>query len=73
VLAQLADRNVLTSIETQSAIRYRYQPHSPELADVIDEAARFYRDHLIPMTRFIHAKPKARLQQFADAFRLRKD
>jgi hypothetical protein len=70
---QLADRNILATIRVQSALLYRYQPHTPELARAIDDAAEFYRVHLILMTRFIHAKPKARLQQFADAFKLRKD
>lgn len=73
LLSQLADRNVLASIKVQSGLLYRYQPHAHELAEAIDHAAAFYREHLIPMTRFIHAKPKARMQQFADAFKLRKD
>jgi hypothetical protein len=73
LLSQLAERNVLASIKVQTGLLYRYQPHSPEMAEAIDHAAAFYRDHLIPMTRFIHAKPKARLQEFADAFKLRKD
>jgi hypothetical protein len=73
LLSQLADRNILASIKVQSGLRYRYQPHSPEIAQAIDHAAEFYRAHLIPMTRFIHSKSKARLQQFADAFKLRKD
>jgi hypothetical protein len=73
LLSQLADRNILAPIKAHASPLFRYQPHSPEIAQAIDRAADFYREHLIPMTRFIHSKPKARLQQFADAFKLRKD
>jgi len=53
--------------------RYRYQPESPELGRMIDRVAEIYSKHLVPVTNLIHAKPKSRVQEFADAFKFRKD
>ena len=52
---------------------YRYQPHTAHLQQMIDSLAEFYGKHLVPITNLIHSKPKNRVQEFADAFRLRKD
>ena len=54
-------------------VRYRYAPVSPELGAMVDRVAEIYRTHLVPITNLIHSKPKPRIQQFADAFRIRKD
>jgi len=53
--------------------RYRYQPESPELGRMIDRVAEIYSKHLVPVTNLIHSKPKSRVQEFADAFKFRKD
>jgi hypothetical protein len=52
---------------------FRYQPGSAELHEKLERLAEFYSKHLVPITNLIHSKPKPRIQQFADAFRLRKD
>lgn len=52
---------------------YRYEPISPELYDLVDRVADVYSKHLVPITNLIHSKPKTRVQEFADAFRIRKD
>ena len=52
---------------------YRYQPGSAELHEKLERLAEFYSKHLVPITNLIHSKPKPKIQQFADAFRLRKD
>jgi len=54
-------------------LRYQYQPRSAELAQMIDRLAEIYAKQLVPVTNLIHAKPRTRIQEFADAFRLRKD
>lgn len=51
---------------------YQYQPASGELATMIDRVAALYAQCLIPVTHLIHAKPRTRVQEFADAFKLRK-
>ena len=52
---------------------YRYQPATAQLQKMVDSLAEFYGKHLVPITNLIHSKPKNRVQEFADAFRLRKD
>ncbi len=54
-------------------IQYRYHPSSPELAAMADRVAEEYAKHLVPITKLIHDKPRLRIQEFADAFKLRKD
>ena len=51
---------------------YQYHPASNELAHMVDRVADLYAKYLIPVTNLIHAKPRIRVQEFADAFRLRK-
>jgi len=52
---------------------YRYQPATAQLQQMVDSLAELYGRHLVPITNLIHSKPKNRVQEFADAFRLRKD
>ncbi len=52
---------------------YNYQPLSPKLAELVDRIADAYSKYLIPVTNLIHSKPQSRVQQFADAFKLRKE
>jgi hypothetical protein len=52
---------------------YCYAPVSPELGALVDRTADLYSKHLVPITNLIHSKPKTRVQEFADAFRIRKD
>lgn len=49
-----------------------YAPGTPELAAAVDETAETYRVRLIPVTKFIHARPRSPARAFADAFRFRK-
>ena len=51
---------------------YQYHPRSHRLAQLVDQVAEFYARYLIPVTNLIHAKPRTRVQEFADAFKLRK-
>ena len=52
---------------------FRYQPVSAELDQGLARVAEFYAKHLVPITNLIHSKPKPRVQEFAEAFRFRKD
>ena len=52
---------------------YRYQPRTPEFAEMLDRLAELYAKQLVAITHLIHSKQKPRVQAFADAFRLRKD
>jgi hypothetical protein len=72
VLTRLCSEGLVVSI-TSEPLRYRYEPSSAEIRRMADRLAEVYSKHLVPVTHLIHSKPKTRVQQFADAFRLRKD
>lgn len=72
LMARLAEHRIVAAVETPDGARYAYRPPS-ELAATIDHVAQLYKDYLIPVTRIIHAKPRNRMQAFANAFRIRKD
>lgn len=71
VLAHLYSLGFLAVNQSQSPA-YRYQPASPKLAEMVDRVADVYSKYLVPVTNLIHDKPQTRVQQFADAFKLRK-
>jgi hypothetical protein len=70
LLERLCSKGLLASSGEEPRV-YRYQPHSAELGQMMDRLADVYAKHLVAVTHLIHAKPRVRVQQFADAFRLR--
>lgn len=52
---------------------YFYQPQSPELAAMVEKLSDIHSRYLLAVTHFIHSKSKSRVQEFANAFRIRKD
>ncbi len=71
VMAHLYSLGLLGGKDNES-LAYRYQPNSPKLAETVDRVAEFYSKYLVPVTNLIHSKPQTKVQQFADAFKLRK-
>ena len=71
VLGHLYSRNFL-AVNKGNSITYRYHPGSPRLAQMVDRVAEIYSKYLVPVTNLIHSKPQTKVQQFADAFKLRK-
>ena len=69
VLARLHARGFLA---TEGDV-YWYCCTPEERALAVERVAEFYARHLIPITNLIHSKPASRIQEFADAFKLRKD
>lgn len=70
--------SILTQLTEQGFIiragdSYCYQPKTSELKAMVERTAALYRQYLIPVTNLIHSKSKSRVQEFADAFKLRKD
>lgn len=51
---------------------YEYQPGSPEIGQMVDRLCEIYSKEIVPVTNLIHSKSKTRVQEFADAFKLRK-
>jgi hypothetical protein len=52
-------------------LTYNFMPTSPRLAELVTRVAEIYSKYLVPVTNLIHSKPQTRVQQFADAFKLR--
>ena len=60
-------------VSADEAARYRYAPKSPDLAAVLDLLETVYTRHLVEMTTLVHATEAKAAQDFADAFRIRKE
>jgi hypothetical protein len=52
--------------------RYQYSPNSSELAQTVDQLAHLYQERRVTIINLIYANPVKHLQDFADAFRIRK-
>ncbi|HSV36569.1 MAG TPA: hypothetical protein VLI46_13485 [Ramlibacter sp.] len=52
---------------------FQFRPVTAELAGMLDRVAQAYTTHLLGVTDLIHSRIDKRAQQFADAFRWRKD
>lgn len=72
LLAELHAGGII-SIADPEQLRYRYQPQSTELEQMIERLAHAYTHDLIGVTNLIHSKATKKAQLFADAFLWRKD
>ena len=69
---------VLTKLETLGISKVgrgggiSYKASSADLDSVVAEVVEAYSKYLIPVTNLIHTKLESKVQQFADAFRLRR-
>lgn len=70
IVGQLRSSRLIEPVE--GAGGHRFAP-APELADMIERLAHFYRTQLVDVTDLIHSKTGRMAQQFADAFKLRRD
>ncbi|MEJ8838200.1 hypothetical protein [Ramlibacter sp. AN1133] len=70
LLALLRASGIATAAERPGAIRYA---PAAELRDLVDQLAAAYAHDLVAVTRLIHSRIDRRAQQFADAFRFRKE
>jgi hypothetical protein len=52
---------------------YCYRPATEELRGMIDRLADVYAKNLVDVTNLVHSKTGKKAQQFADAFKWRKD
>lgn len=60
-------------IVTNGDSRYRYLPSSAELAHIVNRLAEEYARHLIAITKLVHSKQGMRVQEFANAFKFKKE
>jgi hypothetical protein len=52
---------------------FSYCPATPELAALLDQLVKAYSEQLIAVTKLIHTAEERKAQDFADAFRFRKE
>ena len=73
VLSALAAAGIAHGEDRGDTALVRYAPVTAELGERLDALARAYSANLVGVTSLIHSRTDKRAQQFADAFRLRKD
>lgn len=59
--------------QSDGANTFTYGPATPELAKLLDAVAESYSKNLVAVTDLIHSRVERRAQQFADAFRWKKE
>ena len=71
-LARLVEEKLLVT-RPNDPTRFLCSSGAPELKTLFDRVSEVYSKQLVPVTNLIHSKPKTRVQEFADAFKFRKD
>jgi hypothetical protein len=72
LLMRLLQQGFLKAEESDAGLHYQYHSNT-ELHDMVEHLAGLYRQYLVPITNLIHSKSRTRIQEFANAFRIRKD
>lgn len=70
LLGQLRDSGIADALGEGGAVRYA---PAAELRELLDQLAQAYAVDLVTVSGLIHSRIDRRAQQFADAFRFRKD
>lgn len=73
LLAELCTAGIARRCEPPAVHCYSFAPASDALRDRIDLLADVYSKQLVDVTHLIHSGLERKAQQFADAFRWRKD
>jgi hypothetical protein len=73
LLADLCTAGIAVQCRDADEDGYRYAPADASLRERIDRLADLYAKHLVEVTHLIHSSLDRKAQQFADAFKWRKD
>ena len=73
LLDELCRSGIAAPWPDASADAYCYRPREDALRERIDRLADLYSTHLVEVTHLIHSSLDRKAQQFADAFKWRKD
>ncbi|ALK97362.1 hypothetical protein AB595_12235 [Massilia sp. WF1] len=73
LLAELCRSGMAAPWPDADADAYYYRPREDILRERIDRLADLYATHLVEVTHLIHSSLDRKAQQFADAFKWRKD
>ncbi len=69
LLVELRDAHIVNAAGDE----FSYAPEPASLRDLFEELSLLYSKHLLEITHLIHSNLDRQAQQFADAFKLRKD
>jgi hypothetical protein len=73
VLTALSAAGIARAEDHGDSPLFRYSPATAELRERLDALAQAYSVNLVGVTELIHSRIDKRAQQFANAFRVRKD
>jgi hypothetical protein len=71
-LEEMTARGVLRKA-TENEVRYQFAPEDPALWNVVNELRDAYKERSVKVVQAIYSKPPDAVQEFARAFRVRKD
>ena len=71
-LEEMVARGVLRK-EGQNDVRYQFAPQDPALWNIVNELRNAYKERSVKVVQAIYSKPPDAVQEFARAFRLRKE
>lgn len=72
-LAVLEERGLVKTDGTPGERTCRYGPRSAELARLLEELLRFYKERPVTLIKLVYARAQDQLKAFAESFRLRKE
>ncbi|HET6422814.1 MAG TPA: hypothetical protein VFG20_03970 [Planctomycetaceae bacterium] len=72
-MAALEARGLLRSARRDGAVYGRLSPHTPELDGQLSRLLDYYRQRPVTIIRMVHERKQNALQDFSDAFKLRKE
>lgn len=72
-LGALEARGLLRSTRRDGHLSCRFSPHTPELESQLRRLLDYYRQRPVTMIRMVHERKRHALQDFSDAFKLRKE
>lgn len=71
-LRTMNERGLLRTRSADTRMYAQYGPHTTKLAEQIGQLLEVYRRHPVTMIRLVYKRSTAALDDFADAFRIRK-
>jgi hypothetical protein len=72
-LAAMRARGLVATAARGADVVGRHGPASPELGELIGRVLQQYRERPVSMIKYVYARAKDPLRNFADAFRFRKE
>jgi hypothetical protein len=75
VEARLEEMTVRRALrkETENEVRYQFAPEDPALWTIVNELRDAYKERPVKVVQAIYSKPPDAVQEFARAFRVRKE